>query len=402
MKCPVNHSFFSKQQTADIGTFSSTAYDIDDKGVWHIYDFALARSILRSNQIRQTGFKATFMDKMPQALQMRKPILYMEGEEHIQLRRKTAKYFTPKKTNADYRHFTESIVDDLMQDLLSKGSYELSDLTQLLSMGVAANIIGLTDSSIPKMAKRLELVFKRSQSIHEFSMNPKLLWQFAKIQSPVIQFYYKDVMPSIKARKKEPKDDLISYLIQKDYEASEILAECLTFAAAGMATTREFVLAVSLHFFEDKELRELFLNSEEKKRYDILEEILRLEPVVGAILRQTTEDLSIEWESETLTIPKDTHIQVEIYGINQNKDLVGEFTERVCPTRVINKKTHRYIYSFGDGHHKCPGSYIAIQESDIFLKKLFSIETLKIASKPNITYSDVVKGYEIRNFKIEV
>jgi cytochrome P450 len=58
--------------------------------------------------------------------------------------------------------------------------------------------------------------------------------------------------------------------------------------------------------------------------------------------------------------------------------------------------------SFGDGIHRCPGAYIAIQETDIFLTRLLAIKTLRIKQKPKVSWSELVTGYEIRDFLITV
>ena len=45
----------------------------------------------------------------------------------------------------------------------------------------------------------------------------------------------------IHTRRHQPQEDVISYLIEKGYRNREILTECVTYAAAGMVTTREFI-----------------------------------------------------------------------------------------------------------------------------------------------------------------
>jgi len=79
----------------------------------------------------------------------------------------------------------------------------------------------------------------------------------------------------------EPRDDVISNLVPQDYTDEEILVECITCAAAGMVTTREFISMATWHLLEQPELRATYLAAEQAERYAILDEILRLEPVVG-------------------------------------------------------------------------------------------------------------------------
>jgi hypothetical protein len=48
------------------------------------------------------------------------------------------------------------------------------------------------------------------------------------------------------------------------------------------------------------------------------------------------------------------------------------------------------------------GAYIAIQESDIFLRRILKLEGIRIEQSPTVTYNQTVKGYELRNFIIAV
>jgi len=77
----------------------------------------------------------------------------------------------------------------------------------------------------------------------------------------------------------------------------------------------------------------------------------------------------------------------------------------VCPARPLTStqgKVPEPVMSFGDGYHRCPGAYIAIQESDIFIRKLLAIETLKIEKTPDTTYNETVSGYEVHDFIVSL
>ena len=73
------------------------------------------------------------------------------------------------------------------------------------------------------------------------------------------------------------------------YSDKAILVECMTYATAGMMTTREFIVMCAWHMFEKPELRERFLNGDDPDKFAILEEILRLEPVASLVHRRAAE-----------------------------------------------------------------------------------------------------------------
>jgi cytochrome P450 len=86
------------------------------------------------------------------------------------------------------------------------------------------------------------------------------------------------VKPAIRARRRRPSADVISQLLQQGFNDLEILTEALTYAAAGMATTREFITMAAWHLLDEPDLRNRYLIAERVEREAILHEILRLDP----------------------------------------------------------------------------------------------------------------------------
>lgn len=234
-------------------------------------------------------------------------------------------------------------------------------------------------------------------------LNPSSIWRQAVTQWNTFAFYWFDVRPAIQQNRANPGDNVISHLVQSEYKDMEILIECITYAAAGMATTREFICIAFLHLIENDTLRDQFLNSEdEKERHQILHEILRLEPVVSNLYRRAQANIEIEHDGTTVTIKKGDKIDLDIHATNTQETAVGSNPYEICPTRQRAHRIPEPVMSFGDGHHRCPGAYVAIQETDIFLRKLFAIEGLHIENQPDFLRNEQIQSYELRNFIIAV
>jgi cytochrome P450 len=92
---------------------------------------------------------------------------------------------------------------------------------------------------------------------------------------------------------------------------------------------------------------------------------------------------------------------LHITDTNIDNEIVGEHPTSVCPARQIPKVSPP-VLSFGDGNHRCPGAYIAIQESDIFLHRLLSMPNLRMKKEPTVTWNVVTQGYELRDFVLEL
>lgn len=395
LKCPVEHTVWSKQKTAREVEPEGVPIECDEAGVWHVRGFEQARAILRSNDTKQAGFRAELIGAVPGT--RNQPILYQEGKVHQTQRKQTARFFTPKTVSTNYRDMMEQLVDRLIANVQRKKRVDLSQLTMALSVRVTSEVVGLTNSRLPGIARRIDAFF--TEGAMRKDQRVSRLLHSINARRRILSFFLLDVKPAILARKRQPKEDVISHLIAQNYTDAEILTECITYGAAGMVTTREFVSAAAWHFLEHPQLRARFLAAPEAERYALLEEILRLEPVVGNIYRRATADIAIESSGQQCVIPRGALIDVRVHGTNADPLVVGEQPLALCPGRALNvERVAPSVMSFGDGSHRCPGSYIAIQETDMFLQHLLALDTLHIARQPSLGWNDVVTGYEIRNF----
>jgi cytochrome P450 len=398
-RCPVDHNKLSQQKTARVEEPVGCPIEQDAQGVWHVRGHEQARQILRSTSTKQAGFRADLLARIPQ--RMRQPILYQEGKTHLEQRKATARFFTPKAVSENYRQLMEEYADSMIRELLRTRRADLSVLSMKLAVRVAGEVIGLTNSRLPGMDRRLNAFF--SDDIVMPGWSPRTLLSFARNQIRVLSFFYLDVKPAIEARRRAPQEDLISHLLAQGYEESEILTECITYGAAGMITTREFITIAAWHLLEQPSLRAEYLHGDDEARQQLLQEILRLEPVVGNLYRRATEKLEIATESGAVTIPRGSLINLHIYAVNADETVAGDHPLLICPRRELrSERVSPAVMSFGDGHHRCPGAYIAIQESDIFLQRLLRLEGLQIEQKPSISWKELIAGYELRNFILSI
>jgi cytochrome P450 len=395
-ECPVDRHAWSRQKTATKAEPIGKRVERDDAGIWHVYSFEEARAVLRSGDTKQAGFGAQLFEMF--AASRKQGILYQEGPQHHEQRRRTARFFTPKTVSSNYRPLMERLSDQLVANLRRKKRADLSQMTFILAMQVAAQVVGLTNSRLPGMDKRIEGFFKDS-FIMQPGSKPLETIRFMWRQRRFLGFFFLDVKPAINARRRKPQEDVISHLISQGYNDQEILTECITYAAAGMVTTREFISVAAWHFLEHPELRERYLAAPEEERYEMLHETLRLEPVVGHLLRRATADVALENSGAALTIPQGELIDVHIYAANADESVVGEHPLELCPGRAIKgDNIPSMLMSFGDGHHRCPGAYLAIQEADLFLQRLLVVPGLRIEHTPTIGFMEIGKSYELRDF----
>jgi cytochrome P450 len=366
---------------------------VDGDGVWHIDDYASARAALRSTDTRQAGFGA---ESIQRRAGMRPAVLYRDGAEHREHRRQTARYFTPRRVDDKYRDMMHRYADEQCARLMRLGTADLSALSFRLAVAVASEVIGITPVR-RGTPRRLERFFSESAARPGWG-SPVRIARLAAMNFAIGTFYFFDVRPAIAVRRRERRDDLISHLLDEGCTNAEILGECITFGAAGMITTREFIVVAAWHLFSDEALRAAYTSGDESARIAILHEILRLEPVVATLARRTTADLTLAGA----TIPAGARVDIGLAAANLDPDAVGAAATEVCPGRPMPDGVGGPGLSFGDGAHRCPGAHVALQETEIFLTRLFALPNLRLVGTPSVRFRPQINSYELVGTTIAV
>lgn len=407
LDCP----FTGRRRTARPGeaTFPDAPRLERGEETWTVRSLPAVQQILRAGRsTRQAGFSAEVAgQRLP-----RQPILYADGEEHRTQRAELARYFAPRTVDQRYRPFMETRADEIVSRLAERARHrdvELGDATMRFSVEVAAQVLGLDGADMRGLSTRMDrFFFMPAVAPGRQSPVTKLVGLLSSARGMLVMgdFYRRDVRPAITARRRAPREDVISHCLAHGYSDQEILIECVTYGAAGMVTTREFLVVATWHLLDDPVLRERYLADTgatgEETRYAILNEILRLEPVVGHLFRRLTEPMTVTDGDAIHDLPAGTVVDLDLRSANADGEYVGGGDPlALCPGRDLPTRVGGAGMSFGDGPHVCPGRHIAIQESDIFLTRLLQLP-LRITSHPRIDWADLIQGYELRGLTVRV
>lgn len=349
-----------------------------------VQGFDQARTLLRDDTLRQAGFRADLIERFGN--ERFAPIIFQHGERHRTQRAATARFFSPRAVGTQYRSVIERETDVLLKEFVRKREINLDDLSLRLAVSVAAEVVGLTESNRAGMARRLDNLFDdgaatSAGTILDFA-------RFLKAQGRMWRFYMRDVLPAVRARRVQPREDVISHLLAQGYGPRALLTECVTYAAAGMVTTREFITMAGWHLLDDAELRERFLAADEARRIAILEEILRLEPVVGTLRRRDPDS--------------GKSFAIDIRAANIDESAMGVCPMRLDPDRQRADRVPGPGLAFGDGAHRCPGASIAMLEAAVFLAELMKLPGVQLKQTPAVRWNPLVTGYEVRRCRIAI
>lgn len=362
------------------------------EGFAPITDFNFARDIMRSPAVHQGMDSHYFSDKDPG----RVPVIFLDGEMHKKRRAQLARYFTPKAIRERHQLVMESTTAELMNDLRRSGRGQLDVLSLRLACDVAAEIVGLTATNASAMSSRLRKKFRASSK----AKRPGLLGRLGRWEDTArtLWFYKRDVVPAIRERQKEDKDDVISFLVREGYSDQEILVECMTYATAGMITTREFIVMVAWQLLEKDDVRQQFLDGDEQVQLAILDEILRIDPVAAYLYRRAEQDMTT---SDGKEVKAGERFLVDVRNINVDEKAAGECPFAIDPERAKRQRQPGNWMSFGDGPHRCPGAQVAMHETRVFIDALLRIPGIRLAAAPTLGWLEEINGYELHGAIVE-
>ena len=374
----------SARLAAERVTFDSSAQVVNR--------FSFAREVLRNALAKQAGADS---DQVDTGNPDHAPVFYLDGEAHRRKRGTIARLFTPTAVTTRYRAIMERTTEALLARMKAAGEARLDVLSLELAVTVAAEIVGLTNSDYTSMASRIGATLTSSVP----SALPR---RFGRLLRPLLfrfhalNFFYRDVRPAIEARRRTRREDLISQLLDEKYSNKAIMIECMTYAVAGMVTTREFIVMAAWHLLESDALRARFLTGDEADQLAILDEILRLEPVASVLQRRAAEEMAIGSRS----ISAGTLLAVDIRSANTDESVTGPCPYVLDPDRAKRMKAAGGYLSFGYGSHRCPGSQVAMHETRVFLDRLLRVPGIRLEHAPQIGWSDLLMSYELRGAMI--
>jgi cytochrome P450 len=266
-----------------------------------------------------------------------------------------------------------------------------------MAVQVAAQVVGLTNSSTRGMSRRLDTFFSRDPL--ESRSGPAGWLKMLRSGTATARFFWLDVKPAIRARRRQPREDVVSQLLAEGFSDLEVLTECLTYGAAGMVTTREFICVAAWHLLDDPALLARYRDGTLDERLALLQETLRLEPVVGHLYRRIQRPLVVTIDGTERVLPAGALVDLDLRAVNADAATVGAEPYGLCPGRALPRSVPPALMSFGDGNHRCPGAPIAIMESEIFLSTLFRHDIVALGP-PSVSWNPVSQGYDLDDFLI--
>ena len=312
------------------------------------------------------GQFGSHLDALPRAIQPRFQVikqhfsvglLHSDPPDHTRLRGLINKAFTARVVE-EMRGRIEATVDELLDTVEGTGRMDvIGDFAFPLPAIVTANVVGMPPEDRHQ--------FKSwSDDIAAFSASNRLTVEVAERAQRSLLAVRAYLLDIAAARREQPRDDLISRLVNPEGEAvpredertseGELLSTCVTFLVGGHETTAALIGSGLLALFQyPDQLQQL--RDEPTAMACAIEEFLRYETPNQRINRLAKED----FEMEGRRIKCGQRVMFLLGSANRDP---AQFAD---PDRLDIRRDPNHHLAFAMGPHFCIGAPLARLEATI-------------------------------------
>jgi cytochrome P450 len=295
----------------------------------------------------------------------RSNMLFADPPDHTRLRRLASRAFTPRSVEA-LRPRVVALVDDLL-DRLGDGTSEGAadgegtvDVVEALAFPLPVSVIGEMLRVPAEDRPRFRPLVRAVTAMLELAITPEAL-DAATAASEELEAYFAAL---IAERRVEPRDDLMTRLIQAEDEGErlseyELISTSILLFAAGFETTTHLIGNALLALVRNPDQLDR-LRADRSLLRTAVDELLRYDSPVQITARTAYEDILLGDEC----IDAGTTVLALLGAANRDP---ARFND---PDRLDVGRSEAPPLSFGSGIHHCLGAALARLEAQIVLDRL--------------------------------
>lgn len=305
-------------------------------------------------------------------------LLTSDPPEHTVLRRKVNRAFTPRMMAA-WENRIHEIAERLVDDLVAAGRSGPVDLVASVASPLPTTVIAEM-MGIP--AARQDDFKRWSDELVDGLLTGGSQVRLIRSAVEISAFFAR----TVRRRRRQPGDDLISLLVTGDKDTALNLAEltafCVLLLVAGNETTTNLISNAMLALFDRPDLWQQ-LEGDPTLAAAVVEEALRYDGPGQGLLRVTTTDVTVG----DVTIPAGQNVLPLIASANRDPRRWDD------PDTFRLDREHNDHLAFGTGIHFCIGQALARLEGRIAIETLFRrVPEMRPAGEPERISSPVLRG----------
>ena len=270
--------------------------------------------------------------------------------EHSRIRALLDEPFRPREI-AQLRPQIQEIINNVIDQFINHGEFDaVTQFAIPIPVTIIADMLGLSRDKASKIKSWSDA------SVEPLGMMISDERWIACAQS--IQQFQKFISAELTERQKNPRQDLLTHLVQARDEdgrgltLEEMLGITQQILVAGNETTTNGI-AAGIQLLIDNPLQQQKLRESPDQIRTFVNEVLRLESPVQGLFRMVTQETEINGE----TVPKGARIMLRYAAANRDPDKYSKPDELDVSRK--NAGTH---VGFGAGIHHCLGANLAREE----------------------------------------
>lgn len=294
-------------------------------------------------------------------------IIEMDGAEHLRQRGLVTPAFSPRAIRERAGSVIDTAIDALIDEFQANGSCDLvAQFTYVYPIRIIADLIGVPIEDF--------------RQFHTWALQLISIYDDPEAGFRASQHIVDHLKPVMEERRREPRDDLLSRLVEAEVEdeklaEEEILSFLRLLLPAGAETTYRFTGTILHALLTHPEvLREVRASPE--RLDDVLEEVLRWESPVQYVSRETTRTVTLGG----VTIPAGALLMTAIGSANRDEQRFAE------PDRFdIHRPNKHEHLAFAFGAHYCLGTHLARLEAHRAVSRLLErLPNLRLVDRSRI------------------
>lgn len=315
-------------------------------------------SVDRSNSTQWQELVATLSPEERERQARQRSFLFLDPPDHTRLRRLVSKAFTPR-TVAELTPFAEQLTEELLDAAAARGRLEVvGDLAYPLPVTVISRMLGVPEEDHLRFSEWSDVLAKSlddGPAIDETEES-----RARRHAADEFRAYFTELCAE---RRADPRDDLLSALVQIEHEGDrlstdELLSTAQLLLVAGHETTVNLIANGTLALLRDDDLRAR-VATDPVCAAGVVEEVLRLDPPVQMTGRIAREDLEVPGGR----VRAGGRVVLLIAAAGRDPEQHSD------PLRLDPARTSPHL-AFSIGHHYCLGAPLARLEGRIALQAL--------------------------------
>jgi len=306
---------------------------------------------------------------------IRNGMLDREPPDHTRLRRLVSSVFTARRVEA-LRPTVQRLADDLVDALVAKGGGDLiAEVAEPLPVTVIAELLGIPDEDRPMLRPW------SADICGMYELNPSREAADTAVRACID---FSDYLRGLaRARKAEPRDDLVSALAGVDgLSEDELIGTCVLLLNAGHEATVNVTGNGWWSLFRNPPALAA-LRADHSRLESAVEELMRYDTPLQMFERWVLEDLEVG----DVTIPRGAEVALLFGSANRDPSVFAD-----PDTLDVGRNPNPHI-SFGAGIHFCLGAPLArIELACSFGALLRKAPGLRLDAEPEWKPGYIIRG----------